>query len=182
MQKVLEELKKESKLKISWENVIEVTVARPEEIKTKMHTSWRILKQNNIQQFDQVIEEAWKKRRKKMVNANWWLQKKKYLEKLQAEKRKVITSSFKTRLKKSQDISLMLEKIVQEEQEEQERLTEDKEARRAELLQENISRQKQRKKNKWKSDHQEKIKEKRRLGKVKEKRKGVTKEAFGQKY
>ena len=69
-----------------------------------------------------------------MVNANWWLQKKKYLEKLQAEKRKVITSNFKTRLKKSQDIGLMLEKIVQEEQEEQERLTKDKEARRAELL------------------------------------------------
>ena len=68
-----------------------------------------------------------------MVNANWWLQKKKYLEKLQAEKRKAITSNFKTRLKKSQDIGLMLEKIVQEEQEEQESLTKDKEARRAEL-------------------------------------------------
>ncbi|CAG8497353.1 20929_t:CDS:2 [Cetraspora pellucida] len=107
MQKVLEELKEESRLKISWENIKEVAVAELEEIKTEMHTSWRIPKQNN---------------------------KKKHLEKLRTEKKKVFASNSKTLLKKSYNTGLMLEKIVQKEQEEQERLTKDREARRAELL------------------------------------------------
>ena len=58
MQKVLEELKEESRLKISQENSKEVVVVASEVVKTKRQTDWKILKQNNVQQFNQLIKEA----------------------------------------------------------------------------------------------------------------------------
>lgn len=80
MQKVLAELKEETRPKISQKNIEEGDISSLVKSKIVALTGRYRGKQNKVQILDQVTKEAWKRRKKKLANADWRMQKKKSLD------------------------------------------------------------------------------------------------------